>query len=138
MSKYSVLADYLRAQNRDEVPMTFKQIERLIGQKLPASHRFRSWWSNNSFNSVMTRAWLDAGFASANVNMKDRKLTFRRVKRTSADVGDVSSKPDKRPAISKRHPMFGALKGVTRIAAGVDLTEPADPEWGERAWGDLK
>jgi len=30
-----------------------------------------------------------------------------------------------------RHPLFGALKGSMRIAAGVDLTTPADPEWGE-------
>ena len=34
-------------------------------------------------------------------------------------------------AVSKRHPMFGALKGLARIAPGTDLTEPADPEWGE-------
>jgi hypothetical protein len=27
--------------------------------------------------------------------------------------------------------MFGALKGLVRIAPGVDLTEPADPEWAD-------
>jgi hypothetical protein len=32
---------------------------------------------------------------------------------------------------SGRHPLFGALKGVTSIPPGVDLTEPADPDWGE-------
>jgi hypothetical protein len=32
---------------------------------------------------------------------------------------------------SERHPIFGALKGSTFIAPGVDLTEPADPEWGK-------
>jgi hypothetical protein len=32
---------------------------------------------------------------------------------------------------SERHPLFGALKGVTFIPPGVDLTEPADPDWGE-------
>ncbi|HMI95051.1 MAG TPA: hypothetical protein VK479_00975 [Micropepsaceae bacterium] len=35
-----------------------------------------------------------------------------------------------------RHPAYGALKGYIRLVAGTDLTEPADPEWGERAWGD--
>jgi hypothetical protein len=30
-----------------------------------------------------------------------------------------------------RHPLFGALKGTITIAPGVDLTEPADPEWGK-------
>jgi hypothetical protein len=31
----------------------------------------------------------------------------------------------------KRHPLFGALKGATHIPSGVDLTEPADPDWGK-------
>jgi hypothetical protein len=126
MGKYSALADYLRAQRRDEVPMTFAQIERIIGAKLPPSHRYRAWWSNNSFNSVMTKVWLGAGFESTNVNMKERKLVFRRV------AGVTRSKASGRPAVSKRHPAFGALKGLIRVAPGVDLTEPADPEWADR------
>jgi len=31
----------------------------------------------------------------------------------------------------ERHPLFGALKDVTFIPPGVDLTEPADPDWGK-------
>jgi hypothetical protein len=31
----------------------------------------------------------------------------------------------------ERHPLFGALKGVTLIPPGVDLTEPANPDWGK-------
>jgi hypothetical protein len=30
-----------------------------------------------------------------------------------------------------RHPLFGALKDVTFVLPGVDLTEPADPDWGD-------
>src|SRR5229473_888871 len=79
MGKYSALGDYLRAQTRSEVPMTFAQIERVIGTKLPESHRYRAWWSNNAFNSVMTKAWLEAGFRTERVDMAGRKLVFRRV-----------------------------------------------------------
>jgi hypothetical protein len=32
---------------------------------------------------------------------------------------------------SERHPLFGALKGVTFVPPGTDLTEPADPDWGK-------
>ena len=32
-----------------------------------------------------------------------------------------------------RHPAFGALKGTVHISPGVDLTEPAEPEW-EKIW----
>lgn len=31
----------------------------------------------------------------------------------------------------ERHPLFGALKGITSIPPGVDLTEPADPDWAD-------
>ena len=137
MGKYTALADYLRAQKRDEVPMTFVQIERLIGDKLPASHRYRAWWSNNSFNSVMTKAWLDAGFCSEQVDMEEGKLVFRRV-RSLTPSSENSSKESSGKGGSKRHPLIGWMKGTVHIAPGVDLTEPADPEWGKRAWGDQK
>jgi hypothetical protein len=42
----------------------------------------------------------------------------------------------KRQAASKRHPVFGCLKGTVWVAPGVDLTQPADPEWGDHAWAD--
>jgi hypothetical protein len=32
--------------------------------------------------------------------------------------------------------LIGALKGTVWIAPGTDLTQPADPEWGEVAYGD--
>jgi hypothetical protein len=31
----------------------------------------------------------------------------------------------------RRHPLFAALKDVTFVPPGFDLTEPADPDWGE-------
>jgi hypothetical protein len=131
MGKYSPLADFLRAQRRDEVPMTFAEIERIVGSPLPRSHRYRSWWSNNSFNSVMTKVWLDAGFRSADVDIKKRKLVFRKIgpQRPGSSSAATDGKMD-RAAVSSRHPMFGALKGLVRIAPGTDLTDPADPDWG--------
>jgi hypothetical protein len=130
MGKYSPLADFLLAQQRDEISITFAEIERIIGSPLPRSHRYRAWWSNNSFNSVMTKVWLDAGFQSAEVDMKRRKLVFRKIE--SSDPGRSAAAAGgeiKRAAVSKRHPMFGALKGLIRIAPGTDLSAPADPDW---------
>jgi hypothetical protein len=45
-----------------------------------------------------------------------------------------SGKPPSLPTDAKRnerHPLFGALKDTTFIPPGVDLTEPADPDWGK-------
>ena len=36
----------------------------------------------------------------------------------------------------ERHPLFGALKGTAFIPPGVDLTEPADPDWADISEGN--
>jgi hypothetical protein len=48
-------------------------------------------------------------------------------------VGKDSSshRSTKPPPSGKRHPLFGALKDWTFVPPGVDLTEPADPNWGK-------
>jgi hypothetical protein len=114
--------------------MTFAQIEEIIGSPLPPSSRVhRAWWSNNPSNSVMTKEWLDAGFQSEQVDMEGRKLVFRRIARGSFKEEAVRSDEGQKP---KRHPLIGWMKGTITIAPGVDLTEPADPHWGEVAYGD--
>lgn len=124
MSKYESLGQFLKSRREGLVPMTFAEIENVIGTRLPPSaHKHRPWWSNNGDNSALTRAWLEAGFKSEQVDMEGQKLVFRRVE-----------EPQKAPAVAPgtRHPMFGALKGLLRIVEGTDVTKPADPEWGNR------
>jgi hypothetical protein len=124
MSKYSRLGEFLRAQRAKEVPMTFAEIERVIGAKLPAnSPQYPAWWSNNPLNNVMTKVWLEAGFRTEQVDTKARKVVFRRV--------DQGSSRTSAPRKTGRHPMFGALKGLAHVPEGVDLTAPADPDWGK-------
>lgn len=125
MGKYTRLGEFLRAQRSKEVPMTFSEIERVIGGKLPPnSPQYPAWWSNNPSNNVMTKVWLNAGFRTEQVDIKSRKVVFRR---TEAKATDPSLPPAKK---GERHPLFGALKGLTHVPPGVDLTEPADPDWG--------
>ena len=134
MGKYEPLTGFLRKQAGNEVEMTFAQIERVIGSKLPPkAQEHRAWWSNNASNNVMTKAWLEAGFRSEKVDMAARKLFFRRV-RASAPT-KIGADDTRAP---KHHPLIGWMKGTVHIPEGIDLTEPADPEWGERAWGDEK
>src|SRR5258708_3970640 len=137
MGKYEPLTEFLRKQALNEVQMTFGQIERVIDARLPpkAQHH-RAWWSNTPSNNVMTKAWLDAGFRSAQVDMERRKLVFCRIAPRGSKSSEVDTSKGGRAAISKRHPLVGALKGTVWIAPGTDLTQPADPEWGDRAWGD--
>jgi|SRR5665213_80202 len=127
MGKYARLAEFLQAQRAKEVPMTFAEIERVIGSKLPpSSPQYPAWWSNNPSNNVMTKVWLSAGFRTEQVDVKSRKVVFRRVQGNPVETPTL-------PQVKKgeRHPLFGALKGFIRIPPGVDLTEPADPDWGK-------
>ena len=137
MGKYAPLGDYLRKQRTARVPMTFAEIERVVGSKLPKSQRYPAWWSNNPWNNVMTQVWLDAGFQTEQVDVESRKIVFRRVSAPPPTTGN-SSPPSGGTGASKHHPLIGWMKGTVTIAPGVDLTQPADPEWGERAWGDQK
>jgi hypothetical protein len=122
MSKYEPLGEYLKRQDKDQVPMTFAEIERVTGVKLPASaSKHRPWWSNNPKNSVMTKVWLDAGYESEQVDMASRKLVFRRRARApKAPSGETEQQPF--------HPAYGFMKGLVRIMPGVDITQPADPD----------
>jgi hypothetical protein len=128
MGKYDPLKAFLGKQRTLEVPLTFQEIEKITGVKLPprAQHH-RAWWSNNPSNNVMTKAWLEAGYESAQVDLSARRLVFRRVGKVAA----AEQKAPPRAKTGERHPLFGALKEVTIIPPGVDLTEPADPDWGK-------
>jgi len=119
MGKYERLAEFLKGVPRSELPMTFDEIENVIGRKLPNSaNNHRAWWSNNPTNSVMTKAWLEAGWKSEQVDMEARKLVFRKMTRPEYKEGT-----DMRPSV------FGCLKGTVRVAPGTDLTAPMDVNW---------
>lgn len=130
MSKYDPLEQFLRKQTTKLVPMSFTDIERIIGASLPPSARIhRPWWSNNPKNSVITKAWLRAGFRTERVNMEQGKLMFRRAADRSSSGTPQNEGADN--SDKKRHPLFGALKGLIKIMPGTDLTQPADPDWGK-------
>jgi hypothetical protein len=125
MSKYSPLGDFLRTQTLDSIPLSFADVAKIVGHPLPRSARYPAWWSNNETNNVMTKVWLDAGFRTEQVDIASEKLVFRRQR------GAGVSEPRRGfQSPSARHPLFGALKGHIRIA--VDLTQPADPDWGAK------
>jgi hypothetical protein len=53
------------------------------------------------------------------------KWLGRLLKRTRAKiVGGDEEKPF--------HPAWGAMQGMVRIVPGIDITQPADPEWAAR------
>ena len=132
MGKYSPLRSYLMSQAGERVPMSFGDIEKLLGEKLPASKQYPAWWSNNPSNNPMTKEWLAAGFQTESVNIVGENLVFRRAKgHSSLPKGFAESAQTEIRGTPSRHPIFGCMKGTLTIIPDVDLTEPADPDWGK-------
>lgn len=137
MSKYAPLAVHLRESGQDALPMTFGEIESIIGAELPPSaFSYRAWWSNNPTNNVMTRAWREAGYVSADVSLASRKLVFRKAAQDARPSANDAGGPDKaepdvagETGVGPLSRIFGALKGMVTIKPGTDLTEPTGTEW---------
>lgn len=136
MGKYEPLTHFLARSSTSQLPMSFEEIERLLGFPLPASSRsHRAWWSNNPSNNVMTKAWLAAGFETVDVDVLRGHLVFRRridaspqtpAARRGSSEGEMIATPAR---TTGPHPAFGAMRGLIRVEPGLDLTQPADPDW---------
>jgi hypothetical protein len=124
VAKYDPLTRFLNREAILEICLSFQEIERVLGAKLPPSaYRHRPWWANDPSNHVHAKAWLSAGYETAHVDMEGGKLTFRRVQGASPQPAEETG-----PLWPRRHPMFGAMKGWITIRPDYDLTQPAMPE----------
>ena len=127
MSAYEPLGQHLKRSVVSRIPMTFREVEMVIGRKLPPSaYRHRPWWANEARGHSHAKAWLEAGYVTEQVDMVAKKLVFVRAK---GPRGMVHAERKSGP-----HPIIGAMKGTFTIEPGWDLTKPAlDPEESE-AW----
>ena len=77
--KYYPLQEYLRRQGQIEVTVTITEIEKLIGDRLPASARTqRAWWSNRRKGAVQATAWMAIGYHAEEVDLAQERITFRK------------------------------------------------------------
>jgi hypothetical protein len=80
MDKYAPLNSYLGSRTGASVRLTFAEIERLLGDRLPVSaHNHRAWWGNQQGGRrVQAEAWLAAGWRVGEVNLEARHVRFVR------------------------------------------------------------
>ena len=135
MSSYQPLAQYLKENGSNRVPMSFKDVESVIGRKLPPSaYRHRPWWANEARGHSHAKAWLDAGYETEQVDMASQKLVFRRLAAVRSRLGMAEAPRElPRKRTSWRHPRSARSKGTFTIEPGHGLTSPmfADEEWVE-------
>jgi hypothetical protein len=81
--KYDGLGGYLkfRGSFTDVVKLSFAKIDGIIGDNLPMSAYHSEKWWDNSPSSPHAKAWLNAGWETEEVNLKEGYVVFRKVKR---------------------------------------------------------
>ena len=118
MSKYEPLPQFLASVGGRSHRMSFGEIERILGFKLPKSaYQHEAWWSNNATGHSHARAWLKFGWRTVAIDLKGRKVTFELVR------SEASPEP---PA--KQDP-WGCMAGTITIMPGVDLMAPPGDKW---------
>jgi hypothetical protein len=146
-SVYEPLRDHLLFSGKQELKMSFAEIERVLRRKLPASARKRkAWWSNNRQGHVQADAWLRSSYKTSDLDLSAQSVTF--VLDLPGGGGFMDAKqalylgaglePPKEvvPPPGKRvHPAFGSLQGTSIVTPGYDLTHPTYLLLGE-AGGD--
>lgn len=82
-SKYDTLRDYLSQRPDNAVRMTFRQIEEILGFRLPASARqYAHWWANDmTGNHVQALAWMRAGRRARQLHLLSQRVMFVRADR---------------------------------------------------------
>jgi hypothetical protein len=79
--KYAALGEFFEAEKETTVTLSFTEIERVLGSLLPTfARKRRSWWTNQPDAAhAHARAWIDAGWRVANVDLsKEGGVVFER------------------------------------------------------------
>ncbi len=136
MSKYEPLYEHLLFSGRDEVTMSFSEIEHVLGKPLPASARkHNEWWANNPSGHSQAKAWYTASYKTKGVKVEVGSITFvldlphggglMEAKQAVYSAAGMKAPHEAAPQRGKRlHPAFGSLRGTTIVAPGYDLTAP--------------
>jgi hypothetical protein len=82
--KYTPLEKYLRElpKNQSEVTLRFEQIEKILNTPLPASaYEDQRWWEHaTEGNHVNKRAWANAGWQIASLDVKQKRVKLIRAR----------------------------------------------------------
>ncbi|MEY2397454.1 MAG: hypothetical protein QOJ00_628 [Actinomycetota bacterium] len=90
-SKYDPLRAYLEQRPDNAVRMTFRQVEDVLGTKLPGSaRRYAFWWANDrTGNHAQAAAWMRAGRRVAKIDLVDYTVMFVRSARNLAGASTI-------------------------------------------------
>lgn len=75
--KYGPLQQHLAGLTASSVSMSFSEVAELVGGLPASASNHRAWWSNESGDRpTQARAWMDAGWRVAEVNLTAERVRF--------------------------------------------------------------
>ena len=87
-SKYDPFRLWLDRQTEDRIQLSFRDIEAILGFRLPASARsLAQWWANVAGSHAQASAWVSAGWRAREVDVRAEQVTFERVRHGQEAAG---------------------------------------------------
>lgn len=121
MSKYDRLTAHLSTLTTEEWPVSFAEIEAILGFKLPASaYEHPAWWANQSGGHGQSSAWQEAGWKTEGLNLDEKSVTFVRQFRNF--LGEIASRSS-----SSSAPFLSGVVRTTPKQGGGFLSNTANP-----------
>jgi hypothetical protein len=117
-SKYMRLSVFLAKKSRykDEVALSFAEVEEIIGDKLPKSaYEDKRWWSNVRGRSP-SESWMTVGWIVKDVDLEKRKVTFLSERKETVNPASLNKDKHKMKKLATFKSL--ALKAKIRAYSG--------------------
>lgn len=86
------LTAYLEKCGKDEIKLSFSEVERILGFQLPDSaYLHQPYWSNSESRPIAS-GWLNAGYLSQHVDMKGQTVEFIKKNHQSRQIQGEAEK----------------------------------------------
>jgi hypothetical protein len=123
MSKYNPLSARLAGHAGPEWRASFTEIEDVLGFPLPRGARSGKIWWRNTGAQPHQRAWIGAGWETADVDQAGGAVTFRRKAASSAPVVESPVQP---PAVADEPAILSRLEATPKwtfalVATGLTI-----------------
>ena len=83
-TKYDPLRKWLSQADGQRIRLSFREVEAILGFRLPHSARsLAQWWANTHGSHVQAAAWMEAGWRTRDVDIAGARVSFERTGRES-------------------------------------------------------
>ena len=80
LSKFENLSAFFAEMKKDNITLTFSEIERILGFRLsPSAREVKQYWSNSDSHSI-AQCWLKYGYKTYAIDLEKETVSFRKLR----------------------------------------------------------